>query len=259
MFSINYCDYNASNPDKDQINRPLGSGDYLFLYFLAPMKIKISNKTTIAPANSFLLFPPGMPQIYQAVDKFRNSYIHFTANNKIVDKFKIPQGEVFILKNSAAINEFFRMIQIEFFSEERHSDILLDSYMNQMFIHITRELNHTEKNQHIDSTLKEQFKNARLEILTHLENDWTTESMSSLVHIGKSQFFNYYKLFFNNSPREELLNARIEKAKFLLTNDAYQVNQVASMVGFKNVYHFIRYFKKCCGCTPQHFRRLIQT
>lgn len=257
MFSINYCDYNASNADTDRINRPLGSGDYLLLYFLAPMRIHMENKAVIAPTNSFILFSPGMPQIYEAVDKFRNSYIHFTVEKELIEELHIPLNKIFFLHHPATINEFIRRIQIEFFSEERHSDLLLDSFMKQMFITIERELYHSEKNPNIDSTLKEEFRTARLEILTHSEKDWTTESMSELVHIGKSQFFYYYKLFFNNSPKAELINARIEKAKFLLTNEAYQVKQVASLVGFQNVYHFIRYFKKCCGCTPQHFRKMI--
>lgn len=37
-FSIQFCEYNYSNPDYDQIYRPNGSGDYLFLLFKTPMK-----------------------------------------------------------------------------------------------------------------------------------------------------------------------------------------------------------------------------
>ena len=36
MFHTGYCDYNRFNPDCDIINRPEGSGDYLFLYFMSP-------------------------------------------------------------------------------------------------------------------------------------------------------------------------------------------------------------------------------
>lgn len=38
-FSIQFCEYNYSNPDYDQIYRPNGSGDYLFLLFKTPMKV----------------------------------------------------------------------------------------------------------------------------------------------------------------------------------------------------------------------------
>ena len=36
MFYPGYCDYNRSNPEYDKINRPDGSGDYLFLYLITP-------------------------------------------------------------------------------------------------------------------------------------------------------------------------------------------------------------------------------
>ena len=48
FFQINYCDYNHSNMDCDMINRPNGSGDYLFLYFLTPMKVYFGQEMTIA-------------------------------------------------------------------------------------------------------------------------------------------------------------------------------------------------------------------
>lgn len=256
MFHINYCDYNVTNLDSDKINRPLGSGDYLLLYFLAPMRIYFPNKTVIAPTDSFLLYPPGLPQKYEPVTKFRNSYVHFTSSKQFLEDLRIPMNEVFCLEHPAKINESIKRVQIELFSKERYSDIFMDTIMKQLFITISRELRHTHTNHNIDFTLKEQFKAARLEILTHSEYHWTTDSMSQLVHMGKSQFFYYYKIFFNNTPKSDLIHARIEKAKYLLSNEAYQVNQVASLVGFPNVYHFHRYFKKCCGCTPYKYGKI---
>ena len=44
-FSIQFCEYNYSNPDYDQIYRPNGSGDYLFLLFKTPMKVYLDKKT----------------------------------------------------------------------------------------------------------------------------------------------------------------------------------------------------------------------
>lgn len=250
MFQINYCDYNAINPDHDRINRPNGSGDYLFLYFLAPMRIFMDGKTSIAPIGSCILYPKGSPQIYESIEKFKNSYIHFTAPVELLDNFHLPLNQIFTLANHTMINESIKNIQIEFLSEEKYSKLMMDTIMKQLFVTISRELYHTKENPNIDVSLRNQFRNARLEILTHAEQDWTTESMSNLVHMGKSQFFHYYKVFFNTSPKAELINARIEKAKYLLNNEALQINQIAGLVGFQNVYHFTRYFKKCCGCTP---------
>ena len=47
-FSIQFCEYNYSNPDYDQIYRPNGSGDYLFLLFKTPMKVYL-DKSSVFP------------------------------------------------------------------------------------------------------------------------------------------------------------------------------------------------------------------
>ena len=51
-FSIQFCEYNYSNPDYDQIYRPNGSGDYLFLLFKTPMKVYLDKKLSISGENA---------------------------------------------------------------------------------------------------------------------------------------------------------------------------------------------------------------
>ena len=50
MFNVGYCGYNISNVDYDTINRPDGTPDYLFLYFLSPMIIELDNIIVNIPA-----------------------------------------------------------------------------------------------------------------------------------------------------------------------------------------------------------------
>ena len=76
MFHTGYCDYNRFNPDCDIINRPKGSGDYLFLHFMSPMKVRLGGRVQTAKEGAFLLYTPGEAQIYQAVGRFKNSFVH---------------------------------------------------------------------------------------------------------------------------------------------------------------------------------------
>ena len=55
-FSIQFCEYNYSNPDYDQIYRPNGSGDYLFLLFKTPMKVYLDKKLSIHRKINHLLY-----------------------------------------------------------------------------------------------------------------------------------------------------------------------------------------------------------
>ena len=69
-ISIQFCEYNRSNPDADRIYRPQGSGDYLFLLLKTPMKVYQANGILITGENACILYTPGQMQHYQAVQKF---------------------------------------------------------------------------------------------------------------------------------------------------------------------------------------------
>lgn len=255
MFHINYCGYNVQNQDKDIIDRPSGTGDYLLLYFIAPMQIHLGSQVITAPSDSFLLYPPDQPQKYYSLAKFINSYIHFTVSDNFLAELSIPVLTIFTLSNPSVINNYIKNLQREFFSNEPYSELIMDAFMRCIFSTIARELVQLKKPFEMNPLLKEQFQTARFEILSNIENDWSTESMASLVHMGKTQFFKYYRLFYRTTPKSELLQARIEKAKLYLCNNAYQINQVAVLTGFQNVSHFDRYFKKICGCTPKEYQK----
>lgn len=254
MFHINYCDYNRSNPDYDKIERPCGSGDYLFLYFMVPMKVQLGSESVIAKEGAFLLYSPGYPQIYQAVKKFKNSFIHFTCEEEdFLQQYDIPANRIVYLSNPEAMNEMLKNIYVENLTKPDYYTEQSDNLMHQLFILFSRQYHAYGAASVLPSSLYPQFQKARIEILTHIDRDWNSENMAALTNLGTSQFYSYYKLFFNRSPKAELLDARIERAKYLLKAEALPVSQAAAQSGFDNLSHFTRYFKKQCGMTPSAY------
>lgn len=51
---------------------------------------------------------------------------------------------------------------------------------------------------------------------------------------------------------------KIFKAKELLQNTGYNVNQISNKLAYENTESFIRVFKKCLGCTPSEYRKQSQ-
>ena len=49
-------------------------------------------------------------------------------------------------------------------------------------------------------------------------------------------------------------NVRLKKARALLKNTGMTVDNIADSVGYQNVEHFIRLFKKKYGMTPVQYR-----
>lgn len=103
-ISIQFCEYNRSNPDADRIYRPQGSGDYLFLLLKTPMKVYQENGILITGENACILYTPGQMQHYQAVQKFRNSYLHFVAQENPAEYFQLPQNQIFYPQAAAGIH-----------------------------------------------------------------------------------------------------------------------------------------------------------
>lgn len=58
------------------------------------------------------------------------------------------------------------------------------------------------------------------------------------------------------SPHQWLLRERIYQAQNLLTNTDEPLKQIADRLGYCDVYHFNRHFRKLAGLPPATFRRL---
>ena len=54
---------------------------------------------------------------------------------------------------------------------------------------------------------------------------------------------------------DELIQARLQKVCFLLTNDAITIREAAYESGFQNINYFNRLFRKTFGCTPGEYRK----
>lgn len=60
---------------------------------------------------------------------------------------------------------------------------------------------------------------------------------------------------FGTTPKQFILNKRIEKAKQLLLDTPMTVTAIAESCGFTSVYHFCRAFKEKTGITPTQYAK----
>lgn len=81
-------------------------------------------------------------------------------------------------------------------------------------------------------------------------SDLARECSISEIYFRKI-FTEEYKL----SPKQYLIEVRINKAKQLLTDGFLKINAVASQCGFTNQYHFSRIFKEKTGFTPTEYSK----
>ncbi len=253
MFRLHYCDYDVSEAEGGRIYRPNGSGDYLFLYFTTPMKLYRQHRLELTKPGACILYTPDYFQHYEAVKEFKNSFLHFESDSDTFPScYQLPENTVFYPHQTEWINHMIRRIQSEHLTRSLYYEEQIHTLFVQLFITLSRDLYQSAREPET-AGLYQQFQKTRYTILSHCEQDWNSTSMAQLVNLSRSQFYSYYTRFFHRPPKADLIEARIEKAKTLLTNEALQIQHVAEMCGFSNISHFTRYFKKQCGCTPREY------
>ncbi|MFQ9393684.1 MAG: hypothetical protein ACLR2E_05285 [Lachnospiraceae bacterium] len=74
----------------------------------------MKGKLEISGENACLLYAPQECQDYQAVQKFRNSYVHFSTDLPFADEYGIPTSILLYPENFMELDEYIRLIQQEY-------------------------------------------------------------------------------------------------------------------------------------------------
>lgn len=108
--------------------------------------------------------------------------------------------------------------------------------------------------QHITKGREERI----VEIISVIKNDYknvTLDSLSETFHLSKPYLSKYIKEKAGMTFQEAVQKERMKKARTLLKETGATVESVAIEVGYENVEHFNRLFKKKYGMTPVQYRR----
>ncbi|MFB9328016.1 response regulator [Paenibacillus aurantiacus] len=84
----------------------------------------------------------------------------------------------------------------------------------------------------------------------------TLAEVSSLVSMNYSYFSTWFKDETGQTFSTYIMTLRMEKAIKLLNNPTLRINEIASQVGYDNIYHFSRAFKNYSGKSPTEYRKI---
>lgn len=82
----------------------------------------------------------------------------------------------------------------------------------------------------------------------------TLEELSRVFYLSRPYLSKYIKEHSNQTFNEQLRKIRLNKARHLLKHGNLKVESVAESVGYQNVEHFNRLFKKKYNMTPVQYR-----
>lgn len=88
--------------------------------------------------------------------------------------------------------------------------------------------------------------------------DISNSALAAECRISEVYFRRLFTRMMGTSPKQYILDMRINRAKYMLTEGRLKVYAIAEMCGFKSPYHFARIFRRRTGYTPSEYRAKYQ-
>lgn len=89
----------------------------------------------------------------------------------------------------------------------------------------------------------------------HLTEQITMEKICHEFYISRSTLQMLFKTHLNTSPKNYLLNIKLQKSKELIRENHYTISEIAYKLGFSSIHYFSRLFKKYFNTTPSAYAK----
>ncbi|WMJ86595.1 helix-turn-helix transcriptional regulator [Anaerocolumna sp. MB42-C2] len=254
---IHYIALNSIHDSSFVMDRPSGRIDFLFLYLKTPCTFVAGNQVYTVTSPSAVLLDSNTPHKYFPTGtSYIDDYLHFAPDEReaFLKELTFPLNIPLPVSNDSFIQDILRLIEKEFNPENKNSSKVFTLLIKILMIKVGDEWNQYQK-QTVNIPHYDDLLTVRNQILNSPEKNWKIEELAGLAHLSHAYFQVMYKKAFGITCITDVINAKIAQAKILLTSTELPVKQIAQELGYNEVYHFIRQFKKTTGITPGAFRK----
>ncbi|MBB3127044.1 AraC family transcriptional regulator of arabinose operon [Paenibacillus rhizosphaerae] len=244
------------------IDRPRRSGEFLFIRFRTPVYIQLANVKSVTDPGSWILFTPEFPHRFHSPDSpvITDWFYFFGKDNaaikRLLERLSIPLNQLNASrKGSDVMGKAFEALCQNTLLSDLEGEVWRSGWLLQFLANLPTSGAHKGKlpTRMVNRQTLEQLQYIRTVLYQTPEAKWSVSEMAQRASLSTSRFSAVYKAAFRVSPGRDLIKARVEKARYLLTNQSLSVKQVAEMAGYESECHFIRQFKTETGTTPGHF------
>ena len=244
--------------------RPRGRVDYQLLYVAAGKAhffFDDGKEDTVVRAGNMVLYRPGEMQKYAycAEDNPEVFWVHFTGYDvqNILQSYHFNDRQrVFSTGTSPEYKRLFRqMIQELQLCKPMYEEILA-SILNHIFILINRQ---TEVRSSGSNQVQNEIEQAAEYFMANYNREIVIEDYAQVHHISVSWFIRSFKQYTRLTPVQYIQSIRLANAQSLLETTAYNMSEIAAIVGYDNSLYFSRLFKKQYGVSPLQYRNRKKT
>lgn len=204
------------------------------------------NKETFTLNEGALIYMPKRCSAQLTIDdkNFSFSKIHFSLTDAKGEELVFSNVPFVLTENaSPKIIDAVRVLNDNMLS-------YYDTILNKLYICIIlKEITHlsnTEKTNKISPAIKY--------LRLHYREEISADHLADICYLSKAQFHRLFKKQTGTTPIVYKNNLRIERATQMLEDGEYSISEIATGVGFDNVFYFSKTFKKIKNVTPKDYK-----
>lgn len=91
----------------------------------------------------------------------------------------------------------------------------------------------------------------------HPEHGWSQEEMAARCRCSRTHLVRLFHRYFHTTPRQFLLDLRIDRARRLLADETVSIKEIAAAVGYDNALNFSTSFRHRFGVSPREYRKQL--
>lgn len=237
------------------IDRKQGHADYTFLHFFNPVLLETDGKLTEVPSNTVILYNIRTPQYFVSPTPLVHDWMHLQGDiTPLLTDTNIQLDTPYFMNGTGFITNIIREMETEFYGDRHHREEILSSKLRELFLKLDRAIK-GDATVDIDRATKDKFRHLRDMMFSQLHRKWTVAEMAQIVNFSESRFYTLYRSVYGISPTADLIQARIDHAKQLLSTGNRSIEEIAILSGYDSTSHFIRQFKANVGVSPLAYRR----
>ncbi len=235
--------------------------EYAVIFVMEGEK-KFSNPSqeVIVRKGDILFVQRGYYLMSESIDSAYKSLVFFF-NEKLLKEFVSQNRELFITDNESIspililkarpnFLTFAKSLFPYFQSESAYQNQFLRLKFQELILHLLE----IDANNELRAILYKIFEGQKLE-LDFVMNKYflkplTLDELSKLSGRSLSAFKREFQELYQTSPAAWIKEKRLEHAHFLLKNTKQNVSEIAQIVGYESVSHFIKSFRERFGFTP---------
>lgn len=231
------------------VNRPGGTGDCLLMVFHDVAQVKCNGSIHEVSPGSMVIWDSSMGHYYGSDrDEWEHSWLHCGGvAEKLIKQSGIPLG-----RSITDCDELFLDTLQQLYDEKidpEYSPTILENLFQNCLLRIKRQIMPSTSNQIPDRLLS-----AKRLIENSYTKKLTLKELAKVSSFSASHFSAEYKRYFGISPLQYQNRLRMKEAAYLLRNINLSISEIAEMVGYPDIYHFSKQFKKYYDQSPKSMR-----